>query len=52
MKNQDKYKEIKTLNRPNMTVRIHIPDITTEERKRRIELIKKATVNILREVIV
>ena len=50
MKNQDKYKEIITLNRPNMTVRIHIPDITAEERKRRIELIKRASVNILREV--
>jgi hypothetical protein len=50
VKNVDIYKEIITVKRPNMTVRIHIPDITAEEKEKRLEHIKKASTDILREV--
>lgn len=41
---QDTYKEVITIKHENATVRVHIPDLAEEERKRRMrELIKAAT---------
>ena len=42
MKQQDTYKEVKTLHYENVVVRVHIPDLTTEERERRMKEIGKA----------
>lgn len=37
MKQKDTYKEVRTLNINGHTVRVHIPDITTAERDRRMQ---------------
>lgn len=47
---KDSYKETKTYQFPNMTVRVHIPDITAEERNRRMTAIHKAAGELLRGV--
>lgn len=46
---QDAYKEVVTMEFPNMIARIHIPDLTEEERKRRMQMIYNATANLLRK---
>lgn len=51
MKNQDTYKEVKTFIYPNAIVRVHRPDLTDEERERRMNNIKKATENFMRYVL-
>lgn len=43
----DTYKEIKVFSFSNMTVRVHIPDITEEERERRMKAIHKAAADLL-----
>ncbi len=48
MKNQDTYSEVKTFTFPNMTARVHIPDITPAERERRMVAIHKAAANLLK----
>ena len=48
MRGQDTYKEVRTFNFPNMTVRVHIPDLTDDERKRRMDEIKKAAIDLLK----
>lgn len=45
---KDTYKETKVFTYPNMTVRVHIPDITAEERERRMKAIHKAAANLLK----
>ena len=45
----DTYKEIKTFEYPNMTVRVSIPDLSDEERQRRMKAIQKAAVELLKE---
>ena len=41
---KDTYKEVKTIYHENAVVRVHIPDITPEEKERRMrELIKAVT---------
>ena len=47
MKGQDIYKEVITLELPNMIARVHIPDLSEEERKRRLQRIYDATGNLL-----
>lgn len=47
MKGQDVYKEVVTMEFPNMIVRVHIPDLTEEEQNRRMQKIYEATVNLL-----
>ena len=47
MKGQDVYKEVVTMEFPNMVARIHIPDLTEEEQKRRMKKVYDATVNLL-----
>lgn len=49
MKGQDVYKEVVTIELPNMVARIHIPDLTEEEQKRRMQKIYDASVRILRK---
>lgn len=42
------YKEVRTLEYHNGITRIHIPDITAEERNRRMAQIKKAAADLLK----
>lgn len=44
----DTYKEVKSFTYPNMTVRVHIPDLTTEERTKRMKAIHKAASELLK----
>ena len=41
MKQKDTYKEVRTLNINGNIVRVHIPDITTAERDRRMKDIER-----------
>lgn len=47
-KSIDTYKEIREFHFPNMTVRVHIPDITEEERKRRMQKIHNSAAELLK----
>lgn len=48
---QDTYKEVKIFTYPNCIVRVHIPDLTEEERERRMNNLKKVTANFMKAVI-
>ncbi len=48
---QDTYKEVKTYKRGNMIINVHIPDLTEEERARRMKDVYKAAEGLLKEVI-
>lgn len=48
VRGQDCYKEIKIIEFPNMIARVYIPDLTEEERKRRMKLIHEATASLLK----
>lgn len=50
MKSQDTYKEVKTFNFPGVVARVYIPDLTEEERARRMQAIQKQAANLLRSV--
>lgn len=50
MKTPDTYKEVRTFEFPGMTVRVHIPDITKEERSRRMKKIHDAAAELLKGV--
>ena len=39
----DTYKEVKAFEYPNMTIRVHIPDLSDVERNRRMKQLPKAT---------
>ena len=43
----DTYKEVRTFHYANAVVRVHIPDLTEEERNRRLEAVKKAAAALL-----
>ena len=43
----DTYKEVRTFSFDNAVVRVHIPDLTEEERNRRMETIKRAAAALL-----
>ena len=43
MRSQDTYKEVKTYVYPNAIVRVHRPDLTEEERERRMKNLMKQT---------
>lgn len=49
MTGQDVYKEVVTMKFPNMVARVHIPDLTEEEKQRRLQKIYDATINLLRK---
>ena len=42
-------RETRVFTYPNMIVRVHFPDITDEERKRRMKIIRDAAERVLRE---
>lgn len=44
----DTYKEVKVFHFPNVTARVFIPDLTAEERERRMKVIHKAAENLLK----
>lgn len=46
---QDTYKEVKTFNFPNMIARVHVPDLTPEERTRRMKAIQAAAAELLKK---
>jgi ribosome recycling factor len=43
----DTYKEVRTFHYTNAVVRVHIPDLTEEERNRRLDAVKKAAAALL-----
>ena len=45
----DTYKEIKTFEYPNCIVRVHIPDLTEQERAFRMRLIHKSAEALLKK---
>ena len=45
---KDTYKEIKTYQFENLVARVYIPDLTPEERERRMKAIHKAAGELLR----
>lgn len=47
---KDTYKEVRTFKYPNAIVRVHIPDLTEEERNRRMRQIEKAAIDLLLSV--
>lgn len=47
-KSADTYKETREFNFPNMTVRVHIPDIAEKERTRRMKAIHNAAAELLK----
>jgi hypothetical protein len=51
VREKDKIKEVKTYVYPNAIVRLHIPDLTDEERERRMNEFKKATETFMKGVI-
>lgn len=50
MKVQDTYKEVRVMTFTGMTARIHIPDLTPEERSHRMKNIRKAAENLLKGI--
>ena len=50
MKVSDTYKEVRVFQYPNMTVRVHIPELSPEERSRRMNAIHSQAANLLKEV--
>lgn len=50
MRNPDAYERIETVHYPNAVVRVYIPKLTPEERKRREEQVRKAAIAVLMEL--
>lgn len=48
MKQQDTYKEVRVFEFPGLVARVHIPDLTPEERARRMKGIHDAAAALLR----
>jgi hypothetical protein len=51
MAQQDTYKEVRTFTFPNMVVRVHIPDLTPDERARRMRAIHNQAAQLLKKSI-
>lgn len=49
MKTVDIYKEIKVFEFPGMIARVHIPDLSPEERSARMKDIQNATINLFKK---
>ena len=47
---QDVYNEVRVFEYPNTIIRVHRPDISDEERARRMNVIRKAAEALLKEV--
>lgn len=50
MQKRDTYKEVRTFTYPNAIVRVHIPDLTPDERNRRMRKVEKAAADLLKSV--
>ena len=50
-KKEDTYSEVRTFTYPNMIVRVHLPDLTEDERNRRMRNIMKSTERFMKAVI-
>lgn len=48
--NQDTYKEVRTYTYPNAIVRVYIPDLTEEERERRMKILMDETAKFMRAI--
>lgn len=48
--NPDSYKEVRTFEYPGLVARVYIPDLTPEERARRLKAIHNQAVNLLKKV--
>ena len=48
MSEPDTYKEVRTFAFPGMTVRVHIPELTSEERAERMKTIHREAANLLK----
>lgn len=48
MSGSDTYKEVRTFSYPGMTVRVYIPELTSEERAERMKLIHREAANLLK----
>lgn len=46
--NKDKYKETRIIEFPGMIVKVHTPDITAEERERRMKEIRRTAAEVIR----
>ena len=49
-KTEDTYSEVRTFTYPNAIVRVHLPDLTPDERERRMRKVKKAAEDLLKSV--
>lgn len=49
MKAQDTYKEVRVFESQGAVVRVHIPELTKEERARRMKVLYKAAEALLKE---
>ena len=49
MRNQDTYKETKIFNFPGMIAKVHIPELTSEERKKRMDFVRVAAAALLKK---
>ena len=47
MAKTDAYKEVRTIEYPGMIARVYIPDLTPEERERRMKVIAQAAAELL-----
>ena len=46
---EDIYKEVRTFDFPGMTVKVYIPELTSEERAKRMKRIHNQATNLLKE---
>jgi hypothetical protein len=44
---KDTYKEVRVFNYADAVVRVHIPDLTSDEKNRRMKEVEKAAVQVL-----
>lgn len=44
---EDTYKEVRTFHYSNAVVRVHIPDLTPEEREKRMKEIERAALRLI-----
>ena len=45
---EDTYKEVRVFEYPGITVRVHIPELTSEERAERMKIIHREAANLLK----
>ncbi len=50
MQSKDAYKEVRTFKFPGLIAKVHFPDLTEEERNKRMTAIQKQAANLLKKV--